>query len=198
MATFQEALDKTLNSEGFYVNTAKDKGCETYCGISRNNFPDWEGWTEVDKFKAEHGLPQYGMQIHGADKFVENFYLKSFWNPLKLDLVADQGFANLIFDVGVNSGVRSSVLMLQEVLHDCFGFLDMTLDGKIGQKTIDALNTASLTNNKLFGSSIPGSYLFLVQMTAIRMKRFARLAKDGDAWAIVGWTQRAFSYLGSK
>ncbi len=198
MANFNDALDKTLIFEGFYSNIAKDNGGETYCGVSRRSFPDWVGWNAVDKFKSEFGQPVYNQEITEADKYVEEFYRKTFWFHIKGDEIKNQNLANLIFDVAVNCGTRFSVLIAQEVLRDCFGFLDITLDGKVGHKTLEALNSIQDSKKTVFSTEIPSSYLFLVQMTALRMRRYARLAKDGQQWAIVGWTSRAFSFLGSK
>ena len=40
MADFQPALQTTLRFEGGYTNINADAGGETYCGISRRNWPD--------------------------------------------------------------------------------------------------------------------------------------------------------------
>lgn len=198
MANSEEAINKTLVHEGYYSNNAKDRGGETYCGISRRNFPDWEGWSAIDKFKSEYGLPRFNQQIPQADKFVDDFYVRSFWNPLKGGEIKSQAVANVIFDTAVNCGVRFAVLVAQEVARDCFGHIDLTLDGKIGPNTLLAINNCSDSEKIWFSQKIPGTYLFLTQYTALRMRRYARLAKEGDSWAIVHWTHRAFSYLGSK
>lgn len=198
MADFNEALDKTLIFEGFYSNIAKDNGGETYCGVSRKNHPDWQGWSAVDKFKSEFGQPVYNQEIKEADKYVEEFYRQVFWHQIKGDEIKSQCVANLLFDIAVNCGSRFSVLVAQEVLRDCFGHLDITLDGKVGRKTLEGLNGILDSKKTMFSVEIPSSYIFLVQVTALRMRRYARLAKDGQAWAIQGWTQRAFSFLGSK
>lgn len=199
MADFHSALSKVLTHEGFYSRITEDAGGETYCGISRNHHPDWEGWGAVDKFKSEFGQPQWGQQIHDADKFVENFYKQSFWNLIQGDKIENQYMANLVFDGAVNMGPRVSILMAQEVLRDCFGILDITLDGKVGHKTLEGLNKANKGAKPVFDSKVPSSYLFLVQYTALRMRRYSRLASEGKQFKFIkGWTARAFSFLGSK
>lgn len=30
---------------------------ESYKGISRNEYPEWEGWKEIDRHKTMHGFP---------------------------------------------------------------------------------------------------------------------------------------------
>ena len=41
--SFDRAFVTTMQSEGGYVNNPKDPGGETYMGISRNNYPHWQG-----------------------------------------------------------------------------------------------------------------------------------------------------------
>ena len=198
MADLKTALKIVLVNEGFYNNLAQDTGGETYCGVARNIHPDWKGWEAIDKYKSEHGKPPYGLQIHSADVYVEAFYEQNFWRPICGAIIKSQAHANLVFDIAVNCGVRGAGLMVQEVLRDCFGHLDITLDGAFGEKTIEALNKHESGEVSLFGMEIPQAYLFMVQLTGVRMKRYARLAKGGQAWAMPGWTSRSFSFLGSK
>jgi lysozyme family protein len=198
MADFKKALAIVLANEGFYNNLKQDTGGETYCGVARNSFPDWEGWKAIDKYKSEFGQPAFGLQIHSADQYVEAFYEQNFWRPVCGDAVALQAHANLIFDIAVNCGVKGAGMMVQEVLRDCFGHLDITLDGVLGTKSVAAINAHKDGTLFIFGLDVPNAYLFMVQLTAVRMKRYARLAKGGSAWAIPGWTARSFSFLGSK
>jgi len=54
----KEILAYTLDLEGGYSNDIDDAGGETYAGISRNNFPDWYGWTIIDDLKDEINFPK--------------------------------------------------------------------------------------------------------------------------------------------
>ena len=49
MADFNQAFDITMGHEGGYANNKLDTGGETYRGVSRNNWPDWEGWRLIDR-----------------------------------------------------------------------------------------------------------------------------------------------------
>lgn len=40
---------------------------ETYKGISRVAFPDWEGWEEIDRHKTMYGFPD---NLKFSDKLV--------------------------------------------------------------------------------------------------------------------------------
>ena len=44
-------IDMVLKHEGGYANVSGDLGGETYRGISRKNFPSWNGWEIVDEKK---------------------------------------------------------------------------------------------------------------------------------------------------
>ncbi len=50
---FQKALAHTLEFEGGYANDPADSGGETFRGISRRNWPQWEGWPLIDQAKVK-------------------------------------------------------------------------------------------------------------------------------------------------
>jgi lysozyme family protein len=78
-----EIINETLSIEGYYAKIKGDKGGETYCGISRVANPKWEGWKYVDKAKPL----KWNQKVNNTtlDKLVQDFYLKSFYNPLKIE-----------------------------------------------------------------------------------------------------------------
>ena len=49
MAIFNSAFQITMGNEGGYANNPADSGGETYKGIAKNYWPNWEGWTAVDQ-----------------------------------------------------------------------------------------------------------------------------------------------------
>ena len=49
--SFKKALEHTLKREGCYANHGKDRGKETYKGISRKYHPKWPGWELIDEAK---------------------------------------------------------------------------------------------------------------------------------------------------
>ena len=54
MARFDEAIKKILDHEGGYVNNPKDKGGETYMGISRKAHPKSKVWSIIDKVTIKY------------------------------------------------------------------------------------------------------------------------------------------------
>lgn len=56
---------------------------ESYMGISRIKYPDWEGWKEIDRHKQMHGFPD---NLKFSDKLLEdvkNFSQNNFQNELQ-------------------------------------------------------------------------------------------------------------------
>lgn len=142
MAQFKIAFDITNGNEGFYANDIHDKGGETYRGISRKNWPNWNGWAFIDSIKAAGPHFTVG-QINNAIKLnpsieasVEKFFEKYFWDVLLLDQIMDQQIANGVYDFGVNSGTGTSAKMLQRAAA-------VKADGFIGPHTIQAVNAAN-------------------------------------------------------
>jgi lysozyme family protein len=143
MALFEPAFNELIKHEGGYVNDPDDHGGETYRGISRKNWPGWNGWADVDKIKSGH--PQVGA-IHelplqkalnsNADLQgrVKEFYRRNFWMP-PMEAMSDQALANWLFDKAVNMGVRQAYKLMQRAVH-------VDEDGVIGLQTMRGINAA--------------------------------------------------------
>jgi len=114
MANYQLALELTLKNEGGWVFDDADTGKETYCGISRANFPMWSGWPLVDKHKPLHT----GQLISDPqlDKSISDFYRSNFWAPICGDEIINQQVANDLFDSATNTGVRQAIILCQRAL----------------------------------------------------------------------------------
>jgi len=133
MANFNISLQKTLAHEGEYANDPNDLGKETYRGISRANHSHWKGWTIIDLYKSRPNFPFNLVTNIDLEKQVELFYLYEFWLPLNGDLIANQINADSIFDFAVNSGLKTSVELVQEII-------GTKTDGIVGEKTLTKLN----------------------------------------------------------
>ena len=134
MAEFKISLQKTLTHEGGYVNDPDDLGKETYKGISRASNSKWSGWKIIDNYKAKSGFLLILDKDVELQKQVELFYLYEFWLPLKADQIANQTSADSIFDFAVNSGLKTTSLIVQSVI-------GTKADGIIGEKTLQKLNS---------------------------------------------------------
>jgi len=144
MADFYQAYQITMANEGGYGNDPDDVGGETYKGVARNYHPNWNGWALVDGHK---GSPTFKKDLAADEKLqqaVKEFYKTNFWNVYLLDTFSSQNIANEMFDTGVNMGTGRSSKFLQQALNYLNKngqlFSDLVDDGKIGNKTIKALD----------------------------------------------------------
>lgn len=139
MADFKPAFDKTIGHEIGYVNNPNDAGGETYNGISRRFHPDWEGWKFIDKAKNSIDFPK-NIPNEALKYPVAKFYKHEFWDKVKGDDIPDQDLGEWLFDIAVNGGPKRAGRYLQKALNllnrDQRDYADITVDGKIGKKTI--------------------------------------------------------------
>lgn len=163
MADFLPAFEKVIVAEGGYLlhEVAGDRGGMTYAGISRKNWPDWEGWRVLDA----GGTPE-------AEQ-VRQFYRQHFWAPLQGDAIQSQEIAQTLFDFSVNAGVRTAVILAQTVV-------GTTPDGKLGPKTLAALNAAE-----------PG--LFMARYALAKIARYCEIVRRDRTQGkfLLGWVSRA-------
>lgn len=136
MANFDQAFAYLEPDEGGYVNDPRDTGGETYKGVSRKNFPDWDGWALIDTAKSQPNFPKNLPSDPALENAVKRFYKKNFW---RYDGLVNQTLANKIFDEAVNLGVGTEVKLLQQALRYVSGKA-ITVDGQYGPLTETLLN----------------------------------------------------------
>lgn len=171
MAEFDAAYRETMANEGGYSNDPLDRGGETYRGISRRNWPGWEGWEIVDALKKKPGFPGTLKANAKLQELVKKFYRFNFWTPF-LDQMP-QPVANWLFDKGVNMGIRQANKLLQRAV-------GVEPDGMIGPKTLAAIKSENPNN--------------LVSRCRDEAKRFYRslVAQDQSQERFLkGWLARA-------
>jgi lysozyme family protein len=131
---FNICLEKVLKNEGGYSKDPDDKGGETYKGVSRVSFYNWEGWKIIDEYKKDHELKNNDfIDNPELDKMVVDFYYKEFYLPLKIDEIKDPNNALQIFDFAVNTSKVRAVRKAQELT--C-----VHIDGIMGPATISQIN----------------------------------------------------------
>ncbi len=173
MGDFKASLARTLRWEGGYSDDPLDRGGETYRGISRKNFPAWDGWITIGNLLAA------GLDLDDNAQLqhdVEEFYRKEFWNSIRGDDLPD-AVAMEVFDCAVNCGVGTAAKFLQRTV----GVKD---DGAIGQDTLRA--TATYIETK----GIPALVAALKQH---RRDRYTRIADNDPSHRrfLKGWLRRA-------
>jgi lysozyme family protein len=144
MADFDKAYSITLGHEGGYSNDPYDVGGETYKGVSRSYYPDWAGWTIIDKAKSDPKFPNCLQGNNKLDVLIKQFYKENYWNLFWGDQLPNQEVANELFDTGVNMGVGRAVKYLQKALNvlnrNQNDYADVVEDGSFGMNTLGALN----------------------------------------------------------
>ena len=152
--TFNTALKKLLKLEGKYANDPIDKGGETYCGISRNNFPNWIGWNIIDHYKKTNHFTEHLKSDFNLQAQVEDFYKTNFWNKMHCDLIGGM-IAEELFELSVNTGIFRATFMLQTTLNTLNRneklYQDILVDGRFGKVTLATLRISlSKNSHKLF------------------------------------------------
>ena len=132
-------INMILRQESGYANVSGDLGGETYRGITRKNFPKWDGWKIVDEDK-----PLKNRQIIDNEELENNvmdFYYDNFYTPMKIDKVEDMLISGHLLCHGVNAGIKTSVKLLQKAVINVYN-VKISVDGMIGSTTLKYTNGA--------------------------------------------------------
>jgi lysozyme family protein len=154
MANFFESYNKTMKVEGGYANSKHDRGGETWRGISRVFWPNWEGWAIIDSYKPITNTFEKNLALdQKLDVLVKNFYKQNFWDIMCLDQCNSQVIANELFDTGVNCGTKVPAKFLQKTLNRLnrqqTWWKDIAEDGAIGNQTISTLNISLAKHSRM-------------------------------------------------
>ena len=124
-------INMILRQESGYANVSGDLGGETYRGITRKNFPKWDGWKIVDENK-----PLKNRQIIENEELENNvmdFYYDNFYTPMKIDKVEDMLISGHLLCHGVNAGIKTSVKLLQKAVNNVYNVLKYTNGAKANE-----------------------------------------------------------------
>jgi len=151
MNNFEILIEKLIIREGIYSNDPNDKGGETVYGIARKRHPGWEGWELIDEKKQSLGFLAMLSNLNDLYYKVYDFYKNEFWNKLSLDKFNHILLQEELFDTAVNQGVQKAATYLQIALNLLNNgqkhYLDISIDGGVGQKTLGAFNAYLNTSN---------------------------------------------------
>ena len=109
----------------------------TYFGIYESAHPNWYGWNIIKRYLANtpdlKECSRILANVSDLNKFVEDFYKKEFYDKMKLDLVKSEHKQLELMCFGINTNPTRCIKKVQELL-------GLTVDGIIGNKTLEALN----------------------------------------------------------
>lgn len=124
VGNFRISIPLILDHEGGYVNHPKDKGGPTYKGVTLANFRKYH-----NSKATITGLK------NASDDVIVDIYKRHYWDAVRADMLP-AGVDHAVFDFAVNSGINRPIPFLQRIV----GVKD---DGKIGTKTLEAVNAMS-------------------------------------------------------
>lgn len=178
MTLARYAIDKLLRHEGKYSNDPKDRGGETYCGITRKNFPNLKLWELLSQGQSEEVLMPH----------VYKFY-EAWWYSIGAELISDEKLAVEYFFASVNCGKHKAVAMLQRSLNllsrDGKDYLMVSEDGIFGNNTHTAMSRlvakrGSMLLRKMFNVQLGIHYVGIWE-------------RDPSQRDFIGWFNRLWS-----
>lgn len=163
---FDNAFNITLKLEGGLTNDVNDKGGLTKYGISQRSYPN----EDIRNLTIERS------------KFL---YERDFWKAVLCDKIKDESVACHVFDIAVNCGTGGAGKVIQKAINNIKGKNTVVVDGSIGQKTIDALN------------SITDIHLLNKKIAVYRARRYATICINDPKQLdfLEGWLVRTFEFV---
>lgn len=160
-SNFDKAFEEVIGVEGGYSNHPDDRGGPTNYGITQDVLASYRG-----KPVTANDVKNLSLQE------AKLIYRARYWNPLGCDQIKSGIIASLLFDQGVNRGISAAAKTMQMILN-------VTADGMIGPKTIEALNAKADKN-------LAVAFIFASQ------ESYARIVQNNPSQAVflVGWLRR--------
>lgn len=162
MADIVPALEYTLEFEGGYSDDPDDHGGATNFGVTQKT---------LDAYRAKH--PEFPASVKGLSvELAAEIYRDEYW---RYDDIKSQRVATKLFDMGVNFGRATAVMMLQRGL-------GAYPDGMFGPMTLASVN------------STPANVVLALLADACEKRYVAILRKDPSQEKYrKGWLRRARS-----
>lgn len=167
------AFLQELEGGGLLHKVQGDPGGRTVWGIAENMHPDiWE-----------NGPPD--------EEMAKRFYEAQYWYPLRLNQVQDQGIAEEIFEMAVNTtgggkGFNVAILAAQRACNAvrfAMGWDPIREDGRVGPKTLSALNTI-VSAGRVAVLAWDGAF------NIEQLRYYRELNRDLVKRFLLGWTRR--------
>lgn len=111
----RKLIERTLQTEGGYVDHPFDPGGVTKYGISQRSYPH----LDIASLTREQAIA---------------IYKRDYYDVMKLDGVENDKVAWKIFDMAVNLGTRAAAILVQNVVK-------VRVDGQCGPVTLGAINS---------------------------------------------------------
>lgn len=187
MTNFNDVLPFVLKHEGGLVDNIYDAGGITNCGISLRFLKSLESLSpDYLKKNYEISSPVNKNTIRKLKSWqIEKLYRLEFWEKTLLSEVNNLRIARYIFDMIINHGLVSAILMVQRAINVAKLEINaVKVDGILGNATIEALNNSHDDN------------IFARCLVAMRVACYYALVKKipSNMIFLKGWLGRAFDY----
>ena len=165
-------IHKTMAVEGGYVDNPNIIDQPTNSGITQPT---------LDKYNADHPEFNFPDNVKNLTSEQARQIYGEYYEERRIGDIKNERIATAIFDMGVMSNFNNVGKIVQETLNDSMD-TNLKIDGKIGDKTIDALN------------NIPGDRVddFMQDLKENRIKYLRGLFGWGKYGC--GWTNRTNRY----
>ena len=127
----QDIIHKTMAEEGGYADNTNIIDQPTNSGITQPT---------LDKYNVDH--PEFNFPDNVKDltgEQAQQIYGEDYYDERHIGEIENERIVNAVFDMGVMSNFNNVGKIVQETLNDSMD-ANLKIDGKIGDKTIDALN----------------------------------------------------------
>jgi lysozyme family protein len=170
-----ELIDELIEREGGYVDHPADRGGPTRFGIT-------------EAVARAHGFTGAMAALPRADAAA--IYRRLYWLLPRFDAVARRAprVGAELFDTGVNMGPAVAATFLQRALtalnRNGADYSDLVPDGRVGQRTLDALDAFLATRGSRGGETV-----LLRALEALQGERYLRLAerRPANEAFLYGW-----------
>jgi lysozyme family protein len=194
MADFNTSYLNTSRVEGGYVNHPNDRGGETWAGIARRFNPTWEGWKIIDVLKVNYSGNELDRQLSNNEKLLHlraELYRRKYWKEWMSQL--PQPVADELYDQAVLHGPFSAQQHFQQALNLLSeGKWHLTVDGKVGQKTIAAYDEYMSTANRATRNKERNEQVLLKALNGIQFNEFREYCEKNPSQLafFYGWIDK--------
>lgn len=173
-SAFQKAFEHTVGLEGGYSNNPNDRGGKTMFGI-----------TEAVARENGYMSDMSRMTIDIA----QNIYYNRYWDKMQLNDICrmSEPLATELFDTGVNMGIATAIMFLQQCLN-AFNqqgtlYPDIPEDGVNGKNTITTLHVFYAKRG------VKGGQVLLKALNALQGARYIELCqkRQQNESFVFGW-----------
>lgn len=172
----ENIINTTLQFEGGYSNVKGDRGGETYCGITRKNFPNLPLWKKLDSIKQFRNL-QRNEKFDSLSQDVIDFYYKKFFLPSNCDefIKHSISLAGIIFDFAVHSGIGRAIKAYQQIINLQLKWTrKLSVDGVFGPRSLEALEEDYIDFNQLTEGILDYRRAYLNSIATGSQKKFLK------------------------